>query len=372
MQHFLKQCGWLMGTASVPAIVIMIVARRWTWGELGETYAISALFSLLIGFPAGYVLPRLMGRCNQWSSAGRIAAFASTLFGLATVGTTIGVKLLVLTGYVPPSALWVWMIRCYQWSLFLSFGVGVVSYGYHHLRAQIEESNEKLRAKELEEQRARRLATEARLASLESRIQPHFLFNALNSVSALIREDPVRAELLLERVSALLRFSLYEPQGGLNQGQNQGLVSLEQELKITRDYLEIESVRFGERLRYSIDCAPELNGVPVPPLAVQTLVENSVKYAITSRRGGGDVRVSAQMEPPALPDTGLVGEPAGAIIEVSDSGDGFDMAAIPAGHGLELLQSRLEAHFGGDARLNFHRTAGRMTVRLRLPLGVPA
>ena len=368
MRHFLKQLGWLAGTASVPAIVMLMVSRRWTWGELGETYAISALFSLLIGFPAGYVLPRLMGRCNQRSSAGRIAAFAATLFGLATVGTTIGVELLVLTGYVPQSALWSWMIRCYQWSLFLSFCVGVVSYGYNHLRAQIEESNAKLRAKELEEQRARRLATEARLASLESRIQPHFLFNALNSVSALIREDPARAEILLERVSALLRFSLYEPQGG----PNQGLVSLEQELKITRDYLEIESVRFGDRLRYSIQCAPELNGVPVPPLAVQTLVENSVKYAVTNRRAGGEVRVSAQMELPAGPDVGLVGEPAGAIIEVSDSGDGFEMAAIPAGHGLELLQSRLEAHFGGDARLHFHRTSGRMTVRLRLPLGVPA
>ena len=114
MHHFLKQLGWLMGTASVPAIVMLMVSRRWTWADLGEIYAISALFSLLIGFPAGYVLPRLMGRCNQWPSAGRIAAFAATLFGLATVGTTIGVGLLVLTGYVPRSALWSWMVRCYQ------------------------------------------------------------------------------------------------------------------------------------------------------------------------------------------------------------------------------------------------------------------
>ena len=352
MQHFLKQLGWLMVPAAVPAIVMLMVSRRWTWSELGQSFAISALFSLLIGFPCGYVLPRLMGRCNQWSSAGRIAAFAATLFGVATVGTTIGMGLLVLTGYVPRSALWSWMIRCYQWSLFLSFCVGVVSYGYNHLRAQIEESNEKLRAKELEEQRARRLATEARLASLESRIQPHFLFNALNSVSALIREDPARAELLLERVSALLRFSLYEPQGGL--------VSLEQELKITRDYLEIESVRFGQRLRYRVECAPELNGVRVPPLAVQTLVENSVKYAITNRREGGEVTVLARM--------GL----AEAVVEVSDSGDGFDVAAIRAGHGLELLESRLEAHFGGDARLDYHRTPGQMTVSVKLPLGAPA
>ncbi len=343
-----------MATAAVPAIVMLMVSRRWTWGDLGETYAISALFSLLIGAPAGYVLPRLMGRCNQWSSAGRISAFAATLFGLATVGTTVGVGLLVWTGYVPRSALWTWMIRCYQWSLFLSFCVGVVSYGYNHLRAQIEESNEKLRAKEFEEQNARRLATEARLASLESRIHPHFLFNALNSVSSLIREDPARAELLLERVSALLRFSLYEPHGGL--------VSLEQELKIVRDYLEIESVRFGARLRYTIGCAPELHAVQVPLLAIQTLVENSVKYAITNRREGGHVHIDAWL-----------GEQ-GAIVEVRDSGLGFDAAAIPSGHGLELLTARLEAHFGGDARLAYTRTPddprGKMTVRFNLPIGV--
>ena len=109
----------------------------------------------------------------------------------------------------------------------------------------------------------------------------------------------------------------------------------------------------------SIDCAPELNGVMVPPLAVQTLVENSVKYAITNRREGGDVRVSAGL---------ASGE---AVIEVSDSGEGFGAAAIPAGHGLDLLASRLEAHFGGAAGLDYHRTRGRMTVSLRLPLGVP-
>lgn len=72
MQHFLKQLGWLMTTTAVPAIVMLMVSRRWAWSELGEIYAISALFSLLIGFPAGYVLPRLMGRCSQRSLAKRV------------------------------------------------------------------------------------------------------------------------------------------------------------------------------------------------------------------------------------------------------------------------------------------------------------
>ncbi len=364
MGHFLRQMMWLLLTGAAPPVLMMVATRRWTWGDLWESYWISSMFATLIGVPAGFVLPRLVGRCRSWKPGARMAAYGGALFGLANLGTTAGVGVMLAAGLVPESQFWRWLGNAYRWSLFLTFCAGVVTYTYSHFRQQIEESNEKLRAKELDERKARQLATEARLASLESRIQPHFLFNALNSVGSLIREDPARAELLLERVSALLRFSLYEPHGGL--------VSLEQELKIVRDYLEIESVRFGQRLRYSIECAPELKGVPVPPLAVQTLVENSVKYAITNRREGGEVQVTAQVEPPAGPDMGLVGEPTRAIIEVSDSGEGFEMAAIPAGHGLELLQSRLEAHFGGDARLDYHRTTGRMTVRLGLPLGGPA
>jgi two-component system sensor histidine kinase AlgZ len=277
-----------------------------------------------------------------------MAVFAGTLLGLTVVGTTVGVLLLVAVGFVPVTHLGGWMTTSFKWALFLSVCIGVITFGYGHLRYQIEEMNEKLRAKELEEQKAQRLASEARLASLESRIHPHFLFNALNSVSSLIREDPARAELLLERVSALLRFSLYEP--------HSGLVTLEQELKITRDYLEIEIVRFGPRLRYRIECAAELQGVMVPPLAVQTLVENSVKYAITNRREGGEVRIEGRLGPRE------------AIVEVSDSGPGFDPAAIRAGHGLDLLASRLEAHFGPDASLSYARTDGAMSVTLCLPL----
>ena len=348
MGHFLRQMVWLLMTGAVPPILMMVASNRWTWADVWQSYWISALVATLIGTPAGFVLPRLVRGCQQWSAGARIAAYGGTLFGLANLGTTAGVGLLWAAGVVPAAQFWRWLGNAYRWSLFLTFCAGVVTYTYAHFRHQMEESNQKLRAKEAEEQRSRRLATEARLASLESRIHPHFLFNALNSVSSLIREDPIRAELLLERVSALLRFSLYEPHGGL--------VSLEKELKMVQDYLEIETVRFGQRLRYTVHFAPELAGMMLPPLSVQTLVENSVKYAVTNRREGGEVRVTAKPEAN------------GAIIEVTDSGPGFDEMAIPTGHGLELLAARLEAQFGQTAALQFARQAGGMTVTLRLPL----
>ncbi len=346
--RYLRLLFWLLVTAAVPGALMLLTSQRWRGEIFAETYGVSLLFGTLIGLPANFLIPKLMGRCGNWSTPRRVAIFAATLFALTTVGTAVGVLLLIAIGYVPMSEFGSWMRGSYRWALFLSVCIGIVTYGYGHLRHQLDETNEKLRARELEEQRTRRLAADAKVAALESRIHPHFLFNALNAVSSLIREDPARAELLLERVAALLRFSLYEPQGGL--------VTLEKELQMTGDYLEIESVRFGERLRYRIEPLPELGAVQIPPLAIQTLVENSVKYAITNRREGGEVVVRVRRREGA------------AAVEVTDTGPGFDPSALPTGHGLDLLAARLDAQFAQGAGLDFERGEQSMTVRLRLPL----
>ena len=168
---------------------------------------------------------------------------------------------------------------------------------YRTLRERLEETTLQLRTKELERERALKLATEAQLASLESRIHPHFLFNTLNSISSLIPEDPVRAERLVEQMAALLRFSLDAHQSGL--------VPLERELKIVGDYLEIERARFGDRLRYQIDVPADLSQSQIPPLSLQTLVENSVKYAIAPDRAGGEIRITGAAFERRLPGRSL-------------------------------------------------------------------
>jgi LytS/YehU family sensor histidine kinase len=116
---------------------------------------------------------------------------------------------------------------------------------------------------------------QARLESLEARVRPHFLFNALNSIAALIPEDPALAERVMVKLADLLRYSL--------DSEFRSKVMLEKELKVITDYLEIETTRFGPRLRYLVDVPPELLETQVPPFCLQTLVENSVKY------GGGEI-----------------------------------------------------------------------------------
>jgi LytS/YehU family sensor histidine kinase len=121
----------------------------------------------------------------------------------------------------------------------------------------------------------------------------------------------------VERLAGLLRYSL--------DSQRARSVPLRQEMRVVGDYLEIERTRFAERLRYTTDVPPELCDAEVPPFVVQTLVENSVKYAVAPSRTGGEIRVAVRAAGEAL------------VLEVSDDGPGpgFDGQAIAAGHGLD-------------------------------------
>lgn len=150
----------------------------------------------------------------------------------------------------------------------------------------------------------------ARLAELQSRIRPHFLFNTLNSAIALVRAEPAQAEALLEDLSDLFRSALVEPGGS---------VSLAQEIALARRYLAIEQVRFGARLQVQWSLDPEADGARLPPLILQPLVENAVRHGvepspsgaqlhITTQRRGKQVRIQVSNTAPAGPGPAGAGE----------------------------------------------------------------
>jgi LytS/YehU family sensor histidine kinase len=155
---------------------------------------------------------------------------------------------------------------------------------------------------------------------------------------------------MVNQLAELLRFSLDSAQGGL--------VPLEREMKIVEDYLAIEQARFGERLRYSIHIDSESNLTPIPPLAVQTLVENAVKYAVGPRIQGASIRITALTDETRL------------RLEVRDDGAGFSCGGIPTGHGLNNLEERLAAIYGDSAQLQIDSSETGTAVALLLPLRV--
>jgi signal transduction histidine kinase len=127
---------------------------------------------------------------------------------------------------------------------------------------------------------------EAELRALKAQVNPHFIFNSLNSVRALIDEDPARARQSVTQLANLLRYSLQS-------GQLE-TVPFEEELKTVNDYLALEQVRHEERLRLRLDIAPDALRQPVPPMLLQTLVENAVKYGISARPEGGEIAITAR------------------------------------------------------------------------------
>ena len=344
----LKALIWDSAFALIPTILLFTMNAHTTWSQLVEEFGFSWIYSNCIGGIAFFLVPKVwIATCEQpqWF---RWSARVATMFAACVAGALIAGLLFVGLHWQPMTAYWPQFLGSLKFAAFLTIAAGLTIGIYTTLRERLDETTLQLRTKELERERALKLATEAQLASLESRIHPHFLFNTLNSISALIPEDPVRAERLVEQMAALLRFSLDANQSGL--------VPLSSELKIVADYLEIERARFGDRLRYQIDVPADLNESGIPPLSLQTLVENSVKYAIAPQRAGGEIRITGARSGGAF------------RVEVSDPGPAFQLESAPAGHGLDNLKGRLSTLFGDRAALLLQRAAGRNNLILSVPL----
>ena len=226
------------------------------------------------------------------------------------------------------------------------------------LSGQLALAVERLSLVEREKALARE-TTQAELVALRAQINPHFLFNALNTIIALIEERPQEAEATVEHLSAIFRHIL--------QAGSQPFLPLEDEFKLVQHYLQIEQARFGSRLQVTCSLPSELETHPVPAFSVQTLVENAVKHGLAGQRQGGRVTLEAR----ALSDSG-------AEVIVSDTGTGIpalfdqDEEEPPDssffGMGLTNVDARLRQLYGREDLIQISSSPDEgTTVRLRLP-----
>ena len=303
--------------------------------------------SVIMAGLCGTLMPVIRHRLVRAGPVAQWAATIPALLAMAGLGSSLACGALQVLEPAGRETYWHCVTAAYPVTALFTMTIGVAMTLYEAQRVRLDAIRHELRARELDHERALKMALQARLASLESRLQPHFLFNTLNAISALIQDDPAHAERMVERLAALLRFSL--------DATERGLVPLADELKIVGDYLEIERTRLGERLAFTVEVPAELGRVEVPPLSIQTLVENSVKHAIAPRPGGGRLRVSVTAAGDAL------------RLSVWDDGPGFTVASLQAGHGLNNLQGRLHARYGEAAALSIEPRDGGTLVTVTLP-----
>jgi two-component system LytT family sensor kinase len=209
--------------------------------------------------------------------------------------------------------------------------------------------------RKLEEQT--RLLLEARLDALQRQINPHFLFNTLNSITSLVRSRPELAREMIVKLANILRILLKD---------REAFVPFAEELAFTDDYLDIEQVRFGDKLRVVKEIAEETLSVVVPSMLLQPLLENSIKHGLEPRIDGGTVTLRSR-----ITDDGLL------LVEVEDDGVGMAPDRRSAGEirrpgtgiGMRNVRERMQVLYGGDARVEIESRPGRGTkVVLRMPV----
>jgi signal transduction histidine kinase len=237
-----------------------------------------------------------------------------------------------------------------QKSALLNFDWEMMTYwaivGLSHAVLYYRESKDRaLRTAQLETR-----LVEAQLKTLQQQLHPHFLFNTLHAISALMHRDVEAADRTLMRLSDLLRLTLE------NLGQQE--IPLQAELDFLSKYVQIEQTRFADRLIVRFDVQPETLDTLVPNLILQPLVENAIKHGVAKKTGPGHIDISARREGDKL------------RMEVRDDGVGLSenaLTALQKGIGVSTTRARLQHLFGADCRFEFHRQAAGLSVVVVIP-----
>jgi sensor histidine kinase YesM len=215
----------------------------------------------------------------------------------------------------------------------------------HYLRSELEASQ--------------RQATQAQLSLLQSQLEPHMLFNTLANLRALIQTDPQRATHMLDRLNDYLRSTLSASRSAEH--------ALSAEFDRLRDYLELMAIRMGPRLHYSLDLPASLATTPVPPLILQSLVENAIVHGLEPQVAGGQITISAALHGDML------------TLQVADTGVGFDTAQSAEGFGINQVRERLATRYGQQHTIEIIATNpinnganSGCTVRISIPLATTA
>jgi two-component system LytT family sensor kinase len=220
----------------------------------------------------------------------------------------------------------------YRLSLLIGLVISTIIYFY---RAQQATYSAKLKEKELALVKVNQLITQAELQTLQSKINPHFLYNSLNSIASLIREDADKAEDMTIKLSRLFRYSINSPQ------ENMALVS--EEMEIVNTYLDIEKIRFGDRLNFIIDIDESVKNCSIPRFLLQPLVENALKHGLNNVASKGELKININKDSENI------------IICIADNGKPFP-AELNMGYGLQSTYDKLTLLYGENYQVQITNT----------------
>jgi hypothetical protein len=335
---------YLSGWVPLAALLVYVLEAS---GDLGWTASIAIVVPACAVYAFVCLSPWYVVRMMPLRKSGALRILLTT-FAAAIMGSTILVALARATA-VMLSRLGAFesIDQRFRPHTPLLFGMGVLLYllsaGMHYVLGSAEESREAVQR----EMQALVVARDAELKALKAQINPHFLFNSLNSISALTAIDAGGARAMCIRLSDFLRLSL-------RMGERD-VVPLSEELALAESYLAVEQVRFGARLRIEQHIEEGCRACLLPPLLLQPLVENAVKHGIASMVEGGAVRIAARVE-------------AGDLrVTIENPFDPAGASGTKNGLGLEIVKRRLAARYGDRADLAVTSGEDQYRVEIVLP-----
>jgi sensor histidine kinase YesM len=335
--------GWIAyGIAWLAAACFWSLASASTAGRSPLETLPWGLLAMAAAGLMGLVVWRLTERVAwDWRAPSFYVAHGIALVLYSVLYSTSWVWLDVASGRIPEALAALRSSPVLIWNLLMGSWLYLVVAGLSYaVRA-----HRRIRAEESAAAEARLLAQQAQLVALRAQVNPHFLFNALHSVGALVASDPARADKALECLGDLLRYALGTEEE----------VLFAREWRFTEDYLAFEHLRLADRLQVQADVDSAALSVPVPPLIFQPLVENAVRHGIADRAEGGRISIGARVDGNHL------------ILRVSDDGNG-KAGGTADGFGLGSVRRRLAALYGSRGTLRIDPQAPGFAVTIELPL----
>jgi len=328
-----KQAYWtcqLLGWASYAGFGVWMAAERAGWTtEVIAGYALYFLYSIALTHLLRWYVNR-----RGWVDGSQYfrMILAAWITGLVQAALVIGISWLIAgktSDFLKPLT-----------AAFSAIAISVVTVGWMVVYVAVT-SGRRVREKQL-------ALRDAELRGLEAQINPHFLFNSLNSIRGLVVENPPLAQDLITRLANILRYNLHRDAGHT--------VPLDSELEAAGDYIALESARYEDRLRIRFAIDPATRSIAVPPMLLQMLVENGIKHGIATLPGGGELLVRSALENATL------------VLQVENSGQLTEEETQVPRLGLNNIRERLRILYAGRACLELTSRDGRVAATVRIPI----
>lgn len=329
--------AWLMYALVTAIIISGAEGVPFVWAIFGQIFSVMLL--AMTSIPIWQLLIRWM-HSKSWYSKIILHILIAPFYGVINY-TAYSLMLTFFTGGMNPLA------DRYGWIILYNVMLYIIQFSVFHATTVMKE----LRWREKQARELSALAIEQELAALKTQMNPHFLFNTLNSISAMVSKDIDGTRSMITQLADLLRYTIT--------ASKKDFVQMSDEIRFTKSYLELESKRFSDRLKIIYAIAPEVLSYMIPPLIIQPLVENAIKHGIEPSEDGGSIDFRASKENGKLrieiKNTVMVP----AQVQKQSEGNGV---------GLTNITSRLKLLYGEGANLSTHAIGGEFQVILYIPM----